>query len=120
MSWYYSIVSGNVFEVTGIEATILNAQISATKLTPATQVIFGPYPSSADAQAAKDAHPALSIPNPISGVESGFSALLGLIPRLLEAVLGIALISIAAYVILRDTTGVSITSGAKAAAKATL
>jgi len=73
MSWYYNDVTGEVFQETGVAAIAENVNI---KIGSASGWLFGdktygPYPTQAQAQAQKNAHPPTGIASKIHSALSG-------------------------------------------------
>jgi hypothetical protein len=119
MSWYYSSVTGAVYEQTGALAAITNANILVERHDPVPgQYVWGPFATEDAALAAKAKHPPL--PNPVTAVGSAVtgaaSSVAGqvgaYVVRILEGVAGIVILAIALNVILKQSTGVDVASSA--------
>lgn len=112
MSWYYTSATGNVFQATGASKFTIDRSIFVQKhdLVPG-QLVYGPFGTEAQAQAAAGVHPPISLSstvsalNPVAGVTADIA---GYFVRAAEIILGVVLIAIALNAILKETTGVNV------------
>lgn len=130
MSWYYSRATGRVFEATGLEKVALDTDIMVQNHGGLlVRVIYGPYSTQAEAQAAAAQYPTLGSTvtqaagqvggtlNPLNTADAVFAKLAPFLVRVGEVVAGIVLLAIAANVILKQTTGVDVAGGTARAAR---
>jgi hypothetical protein len=130
MSWYYNITTGNIVELTGTLKFFQDREIGLEEHAAqlgAPQFNFGPFPTQADAQAFKTAHPSAvdqakgavqGVAGDVSGAVANFgNQLVKLSIRFAEAAVGVVLLAIALNVILKQATGVDVAGSAVKAGK---
>jgi hypothetical protein len=120
MSWYYNRANGTVFEATGFQKQVTDAQIMLEKGQAALgvpELFYGPFATQADANAFAANNPtyqseaAKAVQAPVTDVTSAIAAAANtavrLSMRVLEGAVGIVLLAIAANAVIKRTTGVS-------------
>jgi len=130
MSWYYNITTGRVVELTGALKFFQDREIALEEHAAqlgAPQFNFGPFPTQADADAFKTAHPSAvdqakgavqSVTGDVSGAVANFgNQLVKLAIRFAEAAVGVVLLAIALNVVLKQATGVDVAGSAVKAGK---